>query len=114
MYVRWKRRVRDGHVAYAAQIVASSRTGGQPRQRIVAYLGFISEGWRADRGLGGLWTRQQFWRGVDARLGEVAVPEPERERLAAAVAASVPRLTAEEEAALEQQWQRLAGLEQAI
>jgi len=107
MYVRWKRRLRDGREWYAAQVVASSRVGGKPRQRVVAYLGIISATAYPE-------DRQQFWRGVDERLSTDAVPEAERDQLAATVAASVPRLTADEEAAIERRYARLRQLERRI
>jgi len=76
-----------------AVLVESHRIDGQPRQRLVRYLGTIrrDDVHRVD-------GRHEFWTRVDGRLAGFA-PEY-RERFVAAIEALVPRPTADEVVAL--------------
>ena len=100
MYVRWKRQQtavapdrRRGQepgpaagARRAAVLVECRRVGGQPRQRVVRYLGSIRE-----ERLGSVAARARFWQGVDEKLGAVPLTPSERTRAEAALAAVVPR-----------------------
>jgi hypothetical protein len=76
------------------RVVKSERIGGgQPRQRLVQYLGAIR---RDDIHL--LSARRKFWAGADARLA--AFSPDIRSRFERAIEARIPRPTDDEEAAL--------------
>jgi hypothetical protein len=91
-----------------AVLVESHRIDGQPRQRLVRYLGTIrrDDVHRVD-------GRYKFWTRVDGRLAEFAPDD--RTRFVAALEALVPRPTAKEVAILlkptEEQARRAAAIE---
>jgi hypothetical protein len=88
-----------------AVLVRSERVDGKPRQRVVKHLAGIRAWFAARLPDAGAHLRPQawkarhwFWKDVDAALAEL-VPEPaDRERIASTIAATVPRLSADEEA----------------
>ena len=101
MYVRWQSRARKrrgGSPLLTAVLVECRRIDGRPRQRTVAYLGSIREG-----GIESTLARLvKFWLGVTERLdqlGDAITPE-ERERIEAALAKRVRRVTNAEQAEL--------------
>jgi hypothetical protein len=105
MFVRWKRRKRIAkdpftfgrkHVAktdLSAVLVRCERLDGKPRQRIVAYLGTIQEGYLKGEHSA---AREYFWENADRRLSSLGLAKTERQEIEAALVARVPRPTAEE------------------
>ena len=93
MFVRWKRRpmVGIGQTLLIASLVRSVRIDGKPRQRVVAYLGSISE-YHAQLP----WCQRYFWKQVESRLSRVA--DTDREKVERSILAVIPRPTAEESA----------------
>lgn len=98
MYVRWKpqqrqlqKAWREGRRSQTAVLVTTERVAGQPRQRIVAYLGHFAEHWRPNAGY-----RARFWARVEQRLAPLALDTPTRAAVDAKLAAVVPRPTAAE------------------
>ncbi len=67
---------------------------GEPRQRVVAYLGGIREAY-IDK-----WERRHraFWRGVDDRLDALELDPDTRARIEASVESRVRRVTPENQA----------------
>jgi hypothetical protein len=83
--------------SYHAQLVTSERVNGQPRQRVIAYLGSYQ-----DTPMPANWVGRMhfdFWRTAERRLAEVGVSDTDKARIRAALAKRVPRPTAAEVAA---------------
>ncbi len=98
MFVRWQRKKRVDRDKWGqllcAVLVESRRVDGEPRQRTIAYLGSIREGC-IESALG--W-HVEFWHDVARRLdqlGDGLAPD-EREKVEAALAKRVRRLTESE------------------
>jgi len=105
MYVRWKRYARKGEkryergVGFVAEgrtlwtvvLVESQRIGGKPRQRVVRYLGAMS-----DHQLCYPARRLDFWRSVERHLDDLGITGDDRGRIEARLAGVVPRPTADE------------------
>jgi hypothetical protein len=111
MFVRWKRRERTtasrrarrkdpsgrtGRFLLSAVLVQSERRDGKPRQKVVAYLGCISE----DR-VGDMFPRKHFWDKVGRRLDTLRLEPEIRREVEAALLTRVAQLTAEEMACYE-------------
>jgi hypothetical protein len=101
MFVRWKTRVpwrahkdfphRNPGTSFSAVLVRSERREGEPRQRIVAHLGHITED-NIDSN-----ARQlSFWQGVDRHLDALTLSPEDRRQIEAQVRARIPRPTPEE------------------
>jgi hypothetical protein len=102
MFVRWKTRIprqpwykdfphRNPGKSFSAELVRSERVDGQPRQKVVAYLGHIKEKY-----LDVPSRRYHFWEHVDQQLKALGVSLAERQRIEARLSAVVARATVEE------------------
>ena len=102
MFVRWKTRVpwrafykdfphRNPGKSFSAVLVRSERIDGEPRQRIVAYLGHIKEEYLDSKA-----QRLYFWEGVDRQLNALTFSPEERQRIEEQLRAVVTRPTPEE------------------
>lgn len=98
MYVRWKRRAQKKTSRWnpdpqllAAYLVESRRVDGKPRQRVVAYLGSIGEGFLGEAG-----PRAYFWRQANSRLDALALSPPARATVESALLQVVRRPSADE------------------
>jgi hypothetical protein len=92
VYLRWQYRIHPRNKAQpslVAVLLESRRVNGQPRQRLVAYVGSVT---RAD--IHTLSGRTRFWAGADARLA--GFTSEDRGRFVRALEDLVPRPTAEE------------------
>jgi hypothetical protein len=76
MYIRWKRKERKAIYSFKgkdtllyAVAVESKRVNGKPRQKIVKYLGSISELAQAE---GNYYRMASFWNKVEKALAELA------------------------------------------
>jgi hypothetical protein len=121
MYVRWKRYARKAERRYvrgvgmvqepetlhAAVLVESRREADKVRQRFVCHLGSIRE-----RQLQHLSHRAHFWRSVERKLAGLELPDAQRAKIEAALAARVtrptPAETAADDAAYAALWTRTA------
>ena len=87
MYVSWqrRRRVRRGKSSplLTAVLVESRRVDGEPRQRVIAYLGGIREAYVDERER----EHRAFWRGVDDRLDALGLDPVTRAMVEASVEA---------------------------
>jgi hypothetical protein len=106
VFVRWHVKKRSERKPWhspllTATLVESRRVDGQPRQRVVAYLGAIREARARDPELPDLQFR--FWTQVSARLDRLAnrLSPEQRAAIEARLAERVSRPTAEEAAAAE-------------
>lgn len=90
MYIRWKRCPlrRTADVKLKAFLVQSVRVGGQPRQRLIGYLGAILVRYQQAPA-----HRQRFWCRVGQRLDTLGLDPAMRATLEAALAQQVPRPT---------------------
>ena len=109
MYVRWRRKQRAdldklGQLL-CAELVECRRVKGEPRQRIIAYLGGIREGC-IEIVLG---RHVRFWQDVAQRLDflDDDLTTEERERIETALAKRVRRVTNAEGAELDEMLARL-------
>ena len=98
MFIRWiERPSKDGHdfTAMSAILAESKRVNGKPRQRHIAYLGGIT-----DDAIEHLGSRYDFWNQVTAAFDKLdnQVTPSDRQRFETAIAARVPRPTADEHA----------------
>jgi len=100
MYIRWKRCAlrRTADVTLKAFLVHSVRIKGQPRQRILGYLGAIRVRYQQAPA-----HRQRFWHQVEQRLPALGVDQRTQAALEACLARVVPRLTPTDLAMLEDQ-----------
>lgn len=75
MYVRWKRRQgpRGRALQWTALLVKSERVGGKPRQRVVGYLGSITENDMGAGSLGLAVRRIHFWARAAPRLVQLVL-----------------------------------------
>jgi hypothetical protein len=107
MYIRWKRCAlrRTADVTLKAFLVHSVRIKGQPRQRILGYLGAIRVRYQQAPA-----HRQRFWHQVEQRLMACRVDPGTRTVLEACLARVVPRLTPADLATLDAQRTALAHL----
>jgi hypothetical protein len=106
MFVRWKRRLRrpkttalrhyPAEYSLYAVLVESERQHGKPRQRFIAHLASIREGY-----LDTPTHQSAFWRDAQAALDALDLTAGVRELLEAALALRVPCPTDEEVAALQ-------------
>jgi hypothetical protein len=102
MFVRWKRHEGKRGTSHYAYLVQSQRVGGKPRLRVLRYLGGIKD---AERHLPVLDAhnrttgRYDFWCDVRRKLGSLDAAT--RQKVEAGLAAVVPALTADEDAAAE-------------
>jgi hypothetical protein len=123
MFLRWKRRARvtikpakrswiihlrgklrpTGRFLLTAQLVRSERISGKPRQKVVAYLGAISE-----EQLGEIGARVGFWRGAMAKLDGLSLDAATRGEIEAELHSRVRRPTPEEVAEADRQLAALA------
>ena len=99
--MRWQSRARKrrgGSPLLTAILVECRRIENRPRQRTVAYLGSIREGCIEST----LARHVKFWLGVTERLDQLgdAITPGERERIEAALAKRVRRVTDAEHAGL--------------
>jgi hypothetical protein len=83
---------KTGRFLLAAVLVQSERRDGKPRQKIVAYLGFVREEHAREK----VWARKMFWDEARRRLDALGLGPAERQKVEAALGARVPRPTAEE------------------
>jgi hypothetical protein len=111
MFIRWKRRRlgpqrgarsanRPPRYSLDAVLVRAERVNGQPRQRVVRYLGSFPESYlsaigaeQSFEGIGATALQLQFWRAVDWHLADLGLDEATCELLAAKIAERVPRPT---------------------
>ncbi len=97
MFVRWQRR---GRVRKAksplltAVLVECRRVDGDPRQRVIAYLGGIREAHVDERER----AHRTFWEGVDAHLDELGLDPETRAKVEASVESRVRRVTPDNQA----------------
>jgi hypothetical protein len=91
-----------GDYALSAQLVECHRIDGKPRQRVVKYLGIISQGQIASVN-----HRTYFWRHVGAALSELALPAEQQRAIELALHERVPFPTNEEAAAAAEHLQQL-------
>ena len=107
MYIRWKRCAlrRTADVTLKAFLVDSVRVEGQPRQRILGYLGAIRVRYQQAPA-----HRQRFWHQVEQRLTACRVDPGTHAALEASLARVVPRLTPADLATLEAQRTALSHL----
>jgi len=119
MYVRWKHRRstavdlvtrlrqgrhgrggNPGNVSHSAYLVESVRVDGKPRQRTVAYLGFIAEqrgpGIGQPQNLQNPAARYWFWRDACAILDGVTMDDATRARCETVLASVVPPLVGDD------------------
>ncbi len=103
-YVRWQRKQRADRrklgPLICAALVESHRVDGAPRQKTVAYLGGIREGY-IESALG---RHLKFWRDVTQRLDQLGdgLTVEEREKVETALAKRVRRPTDAESAKLDE------------
>ncbi len=113
MFVRWQRRRRvrwrKSSPLLTAVLVQSRRVDGNPRQRVVAYLGGIREAYVDERES----EHRAFWLSVDAHLDELGLDPETRAKVEASVEARVRRITPENQAAFAAAQVRL-GREQRL
>ena len=77
-----------------AVLVECRRVDGNPRQRVVAYLGGIREAYVDERER----AHRTFWRGVDERLDALGLDPETRARVEASVESRVRLVTPENQA----------------
>ncbi len=97
MFVRWQvrsRKRRGGSPLLTAVLVESRRVDGQPRQRVIAYLGGIRERYIDEREK----EHIAFWTRVDDRLDELGLDAGTRARIEASVESRERRVTPESQA----------------
>jgi hypothetical protein len=106
MFVRWKHRQGKGGTSHYAYLVQSERMSGQPRLRVVSYLGSIKDAERTQAVVNGphISGRYEFWSSVRRILSHVQMEGhldvTTRQKVEVQLAAVVPALTpAEDEAA---------------
>ncbi len=115
MFVRWKRRKKaatrtgrrprrrseSGDSLYCV-LVESLRVGGEPRQKVICYLGSLDEGNREK-----LWLRVDFWDVVSAKLDRLQLKAAERTKLEDEIGRVVARVPEDEVVAFKkarQEW----------
>ena len=93
MFVRWKTRKLAGEdgvspekTSLYAVLVENNRIEGKTRQKVVRYLGYISESQ-----IGTLSHQRRFWEQVENNLNGLEITSDERAALAAKIADRVPR-----------------------
>lgn len=86
---------REPHRTVIAQLVESRRVDSQPRQHIVAHLGTCREP------IGEPAHRQQFYERCSWVLDDLDLSEDERAKIEEQLAARIPPLTPQEQAALQ-------------
>jgi hypothetical protein len=101
MFVRWTTRTpwraykdfphRNPRKSFSAVLVRSERTDGEPRQRIVCYLGHLKEEYLDSQA-----SQLSFWEGVDCHLDALALTLAERRGIEEQLRTVVARPTPEE------------------
>jgi hypothetical protein len=90
MFVRFpKYELKKGGTILRAELVESfrdPRTGGEPRNRFLSYLGSISEGDCSNPV-----AQVRFWRGVDARLARLHLSDDDKQVVREKVQARIPQ-----------------------
>lgn len=111
MFIRWKNRQckdrgewhRRVDLTLSAYLVKSVRVDGKPRQKVVAFLASTRQ-FQLDcpytqgeaKAYRNRSARYQFWKQVNARLGELVLTEEETQTVSAQLAQVVPPLSEEE------------------
>ncbi len=88
MYVRWQlrpRKRRGGSPLLVAVLVECHRVDGAPRQRTVAYLAGIREGFIGKS----MKQHERYWNRVDARLNELGLDAETRASIETKIAARI-------------------------
>lgn len=105
MFVRWKRRKKavskpgrrprrrsDAGDSLYCVLIESRRVDGNPRQKVICYLGSVDEG-HLDK----TWQRVDFWDAVKPKLERLDLTRKERARIEGSIQLRVPRVTEEQE-----------------
>jgi hypothetical protein len=104
-------RPRLGDIRYSAILVEGVRVNGKPTQRHIAYLGSILESTMAADTEGREnvdLCRVVFWQRVAERLDRIAgLSTEDRQKIDAAIAAKVPRVSQEQLADIKRRRERL-------
>ena len=108
MFVVWRRREKrlkarwelDWPYRLEARLVEGVRVDGKPRQRFIAYIGSIEEPYDSSDRVDFWDVTSQVLDHLGNRLGE------ERQKVEGALAARVPRPTAQERRSYMPRWQR--------
>ncbi len=112
MYVRWKKRMRSsyhrptGEHTLSAYLVESYRKDGQPRQRVVTYIGSIGEQRTQMH-----YHRLDFWKSAAEHINPLNLDDETMTAIKAALEAVVPMPSAESQ---KQALENLAQLTQSI
>jgi len=77
VYLKWSRRqTADNGALLIASIVHSERRSGQPRQKLIAYVGSIRDHRRQD-----VFERSRLWAALNATLDALGLPKDVEQRL---------------------------------